>query len=145
MTTARGKKPARSPKVATATPERVVTPADLERRLRSIDGAAQRVLVGAGAVPAMVTLLAFSDDDHGAARAFGDDLRERFREERPDLHVEVLQFDFPRPRGLKAAWQEPRVFIDYAPSQAELADLRPDLRPPPPGVTRRDWIPDAHR
>lgn len=93
----------------------------------------------------MVTLLSFSDDDHGAARAFGDALREHFSDARPDLHVEVLDFPFPRPAGLKAAWKEPRLFIDYQPSQLEVSDLRPDLRPPPPGVTRNDWIPDAVR
>jgi hypothetical protein len=124
-------------------PERAGTVRGLERRFKSVENATRRVLAGAGAAPGMLTLLSFSDDPQEAARAFAGDLREHFREARPDLYVEVLEFPFPRPRGLKAAWSEPRFCIDYQPTQLELLDLRPDLRPPPAGVTRADWNPDG--
>jgi hypothetical protein len=122
-------------------PERVVTPFDLERRFRSVESATKRALAGSAVVPGMVTLLVFADDLLDDARAFAGALREHFRESRPDLYVEVLEFTFPRPHGLKAAWQTPRQFLDYQPDPVELHDLRPDLRPPPPGVVRMDWNP----
>ena len=112
---------------------------DYTRRLLDLE--ARIASGGTVAAPRMVTLLVFSDDDGEAARAFGDDLREFFRAARPGLYVEILEFTFPRPAGLKAAWAPPRLFVDYEPAAHELADLRPDLRPPPPGIRRQDWLP----
>ena len=137
--TARDKK---SPKTAPSdlgVGERVVTAFDLKRRFRKVEDAAQRVLAGSGVVPGMVTLLVFADDLLEDARAFGEALREHFRAVKPDLYIEVLHLDALRPVGLKAPWVAPRQFLDYQPATAELADLRPDLRPPPPGHPRKDW------
>ena len=116
-----------------------VTTAYLHRRLRAAERATQRVLAGSGVVPGMVTLLVFADDLLEDARAFGEALREHFRAVKPDLYIEVLHLDALRPVGLKAPWVAPRQFLDYQPATAELADLRPDLRPPPPGHPRKDW------
>ena len=113
---------------------------DVVRRLLDLEAnleASRTVAV----VPGMVTLLVFSDDSLEAATRFKGALREHFREVKPDLFVEVLEFTFPRPHGLKAAWVPPRQFLDYQPAPVELHDLRPDLRPPPPGVARMDWNP----
>lgn len=100
---------------------------DLERSLGAHDG---------GAAPRMVTLLAFAGEDDQAA-AFASELREHFRE--ASTYVEVLDLTGPRPEGLKPAWAAPRLWLDYTPSPAELADLRPDLRPPT--APRADWNP----
>lgn len=84
----------------------------------------------------MVVVLVFRNDDRAASEAYCTAIRERF----PTTYLEALEFDFDRPAGLRADWQAPRKFIDYWPSAAELSDLRPDLRPPPSGVVRHDWL-----
>ena len=96
---------------------------------------------GRASSPSMVTLLVFADDALVDARAFAEALRKHFRDARPDLFVEVVEFPIPRPAGLKPAWAPPRLYFDYEPTAHELADLRPDLRPPPPGIRRQDWLP----
>jgi hypothetical protein len=103
---------------------------DLERSLG--------VVAGPAAIPSMVVLLAF-EGESGLAEAFADELRDHFYGQAPDLFVEVLEFSLPRPLGLKPAWAPPRAWLDYPPSAAELADLRPDLRPPT--APRADWSP----
>jgi hypothetical protein len=107
---------------------------DLGRRL--IDLERSLGTRSSGAAPAMITLLAFGgEQDHAAA--FANELREHFREASP--YVEVLDLTGPRPLGLKPAWATPCLWLDYTPSPLELADLRPDLRPPT--APRADWNP----
>lgn len=107
---------------------------EFERRLVSLE---RQLTASAWAAPQMVVLLAF-EGEHEDAAAFAADLHQRFEPEAPDLYIEILDFTFPRPSGLKPAWQSPRQWLDYRPSLAELSDLRPDLRPP--AAPRPDWI-----
>lgn len=110
---------------------------DLEQRLVALERLAAH---GAGRIsPAMVTILVFGDDNEADVARYHDELEHHFIGTDVMVFIETLRLAQPRPPGLKAAWTPPRMWIDYRPTPAELADLRPDLRPP--AYPRPDWSP----
>ena len=116
--------------------------ADLGRlatRLSRLEESARKFR-GADAAPRMVTVLSWEGESEAAGQ-YCEELRALWSAA-PELpYIEHLRLAGPRPAGLKAAWSAPRQFIDYTPGPAELTDLRPDLRPPTAGHTRKDWNP----
>ena len=106
--------------------------AGLARRLHRLESLAPRAALQA---PPMVAVPSWEGED-SAAEEYASTLRATF----PATYVERLRYQGPRPAGLLAMW-ETGAWLTRAPSQAEQADARPDLRRPT--EPRADWRPHA--
>jgi hypothetical protein len=88
--------------------------------------------------PELIVLEVFTDDTREAVLTYTDQLWERF----PRSLVVTIEALCERPAGNKMPWTTPRAWLDYEPTEEEVANLRttpgaqlaatPDWSPPIP-------------